>query len=198
MENQIRDFIVSTPENMKSAIIVANSLEQAKIKIQYMFWKFLKEEFENKGINIVGENNNEAISWQTITNYYQKSRNNKYYGLWYKIFQKQNITVHYGIEINHNIYYGFTIEKDGKGGISNNEEFEKIRLYIKRIDENYQNNQWWLGWKHTVPLLNFREFNSENVFNLADRNYLKRTVNDIVENSIQDIRILQNELDKIL
>lgn len=196
MEKQIRDFIALTPENIKSAITVANSLEQAKIKLQYLFWKSLKEEFETNEIRINGENESEAITWRTITNYYQKSRNNKYYRLWYKIFQNESITVHYGIEIDHNIYYGFTIERNGKGEISNNEEFEEIRQFINKMDENYQNNQWWLGWKYTEPLLNFREFNSEVVFNLANRDYLKSVVSNIAENSIKDIKLLQQYLEK--
>ncbi len=197
MENQLRDFIAETSENLKSAIKVTNSLEQAKIKIQYLFWKFLKEEFENKGIKISGENENEAISWQTIANFYQKSRNNKFYGLWYKIFQANEITVHYGIEIDNNIYYGFTIERNGHGGISNKEEFEAIRQFINEINENYQNNQWWLGWKYTEPRLDFRKFD-EIICNLADRKYLKELVSEIIANSIKDIRILETKLKELI
>ncbi len=197
MEKQIRDFIAKTSENLKSAITVTNSLEQAKIKIQFLFWKLLKETFENKGIKIQGENDNEAISWQTISDFYQKSRNNKYYKLIYKIFEKDNITVHYIIQIDHNIYSGFTIEKNGEGHISNKDEFEPIRQYIYEINENYQNNQWWLGWKYTEPKLNFREFNSDVIFNLADRNHLKTVVSDIVTNSIEDIKLVQKKLESI-
>lgn len=197
MENQIRDFIASTPENIKSAITASNSLEQAKIKLQYLFWKSLKEEFEKRGAKIKGEGENDAVSWQTISNFYQKSRNNKYYGLWLNVFTKDDITVHYGIEIDHNIYYGFTVERNGEGGISNKDEFEEIRKFINQINENYQNNQWWLGWKYTEPQLNFRDFNSK-VIDLANRDYLNEIVANIVETSMKEISLLKEKLEAIL
>lgn len=198
MEKQIRDYIAETPENLKSAIKVSASLEQAKIKMQFLFWQSLEKEFENKDIKNHAKNANEAIDWQTISKYYLNSRNNKYFGIWHKIFDNKNgITIHYGIEIDHSIYQGFTIERNGGGGISNNKEFDSIRDVIKQIDEKYQNNNYWLGWKHTEPRLNFREFNSEAIFNLANRTILKQTVIDIVNSSIQDIEQLKEKLKNI-
>jgi nitrogen fixation/metabolism regulation signal transduction histidine kinase len=45
--------------------------------------------------------------------------------------------------------------------------------------------------------LNFREFNSEAIFNLADRKNLQQTVINIVNNSIQDIELLKEKLKNI-
>ena len=108
-----------------------------------------------------------------------------------------HITVHYGIEIDHNIYYGFTIERKGEGGISDKDEFKQIQQFLNEIDENYQNNQWRLGWKYTEPKLDFREFNSDVIFNLANRKVLKSIVSEIVENSIKDIELLQQKLEDV-
>jgi hypothetical protein len=198
MEKEIRDSIAKTPENIKSAIKVSASLEQAKIKIQYLFWEALKEELEQEKVQYFPRNANKKLDWQTISKYYLQSRNNKYFGLWYKIFDnKKGITIHYGIEIDHSIYQGFTIERNNGGGISNNKEFEAIREIIIQIDEKYQSNNYWLGWKHAEPRLNFREFNSEAIFNLADRKNLQQTVINIVNNSIQDIELLKEKLKNI-
>jgi len=197
MDKEIKDFIAQTPKNLKSAIKIVNGLEQAKVEIQYRFWSSLKEGFVNNEIQIIGENESDAISWQTISNYYQKSRNNKYYGLWYKIFEKEDITVYYGIEIYHNIYYGFSIERNGERDISDKAEFEPIRQFLNDIDKIYESNRGWLGWKYVEPKLNFRDFNSDEILNLANSNELNKTVSKIVENSIDDIKSLQKKLKEI-
>jgi len=195
MEDDIRNTITSSFKNLKTAYQISNSFTDAKIQIQHLFWKFLREEYENKGLPLYKD----TVTWQKIRSYYEYKRNReKHIGLWSKVYEKENITVHFGIEVNWNVYYGFTIEVNGKGGISDNAEYNEIRDFLYKELENYTNDNWykkhWLAYKYTNPKLDFYNFKTDAIFNLADREILKRTVADIVENSMNDIDIFKTQL----
>jgi len=176
MEKEIRDLIALTPQNIKTAIKIANSTEDAKIKLQWIFWEKLRKKFESKGILLLDEKDSKTVTWQKVESFYTKTRNrDKFYGLWTKIYEKNNITIHYGIEIENNIYFGFTIEKNYNGGISDKLEYVEIRNALKEINSEYiSDNKWWLGWRYVNPKLNFKDFNTEAIFNLADRENLEK------------------------
>jgi len=199
MEKEIRDLIALTPQNIKTAIKIANSTEDAKIKLQWIFWKKLREKFELKGIQLLDEKENKTVTWSKVESFYTKTRNrDKFYGLWTKIYEKDNITIHYGIEIENEIYFGFTIERNYKGGISDKTEYKEIRKALKEINSKYvSENEWWLGSRYVIPELNFKDFNTEAIFNLADRENLDKIAIEIVENSINDIENLKQKLQQI-
>jgi hypothetical protein len=72
-----------------------------------------------------------------------------YSGLWIEIYNKDGITLHWGCEVQYNIFFGFTIEKDGKGGISDIEDMKPYRQIIKNCDELYRDDSKnWLGWMY--------------------------------------------------
>jgi hypothetical protein len=113
-------------------------------------------------------------------------------------YNREGITIHWGCVIQDNIYFGFTIEKDGKEGISNNEEIKVYRQIIKDCDELYkEDSENWLGWMYPSPLLDFRNFNSTEIFSLADRTTLEETTNQIAEKAFGDITYILKEINKI-
>jgi len=199
MEKEIRDLIVSSPQNLKTAITISNNTEDAKVKLQWLFWKNLKEQFEKSGIDLLNEKESKTVTWDKIKSFYSKTRNrDKFYGLWSKIYDKDNITIHYGVEIESNIYFGFTVEKNNKGGIANKTEYEKIRSIISELSSEYHlDSQWWLGWRYVNPQLNFRNFNTDEIYNLADRENLHNKVAEIVEISVYDIAALKQRLNDL-
>lgn len=155
----------------------------------------LKEKMIASGLEVIEKG---SVSWQNVNNYYTKSRNRDlYYGFWVKLFEKENISIHFGIELEQSIYYGFTLEENGKGGISNLEKFVEFKNEVSEINPNYTNNQAWLGWRHTEEKLNFRAFNTEAIFNLADRNLLEKTTETITKNILEDIKALKTKLENI-
>jgi len=97
-----------------------------------------------------------------------------------------------------NIYYGFKIEKNDEDGISNNPEYERVRKFLESINQNYSlNSEWWLGWKYPKTQLDFRTFNSEAIFNLADTKFLEEQVDEIVQSSIKDIELMKTQLTQL-
>jgi len=195
MNTEIRDYIVSSSENLKQAALIEENMITAKVKIQWLFWQSLKEKMIASGLEVIEKG---SVSWQNVNNYYTKSRNRDlYYGFWVKLFEKDNISIHFGIELEQSIYYGFTLEENGKGGISNLEKFVEFKNVVSEINPNYTNNQAWLGWRHTEEKLNFRAFNTEAIFNLADRKQLEKTTETIAKNILVDINALKTKLQEI-
>ena len=198
MEKEIIDFLALTPQNIEMAIKIAKTTEKAKRKIQWDFWKHLREEFESQKITLLEES--KSISLVSETKVYQydgKKRKKKFYGLWSPLIEINDTIIYYGIEIDWSIYFGFRAEKDDNIYIAKNPEYEKIRDIIKEIDNDYVTTKSWLGQKYVTPKLNFQEFNTTDVFNLADTEYLKKVVEDIVQKSINDIELLKQKLSEI-
>ena len=195
MNTEIRDYIVSSSENLKQASLIEENMITAKVKIQWLFWQSLKEKMIANGLEIIEKG---SVSWQNVNNYYTKSRNRDlYYGFDIDVFKKENITITFRIELEHSVYFGFTIEENGKGGVSNQEKYSSYAEKVKAINTNYTNNQAWLGWRHTEEKLNFAAFNTDVVFNLADRKKLDETTTKIANNILNDINSLKIKLENV-
>jgi len=199
MNKEIVALIMQSPENVQNAFELEKVLTDVKIKTQWEFWKQLQKSLEEKGLNVKGDDDSKKAKHWKVEGYYEKQRNRDiHFGLWLEIFNKYGITVHWGCEIHDNIYFGFTIEKNGSGGISNNEDVKDYRQIIKDCDDLYKgDSENWLGWMYPTPMLNFREFNSEQIFSLVDRATLKKTTDQIAEKALGDIKIVQEKIDKI-
>ncbi|WP_036156556.1 hypothetical protein [Maribacter forsetii] len=117
------------------------------------------------------------------------------FGFWVKLYEQNSISVHFGLELHEDIYFGFTVEKNGEGGVSNLTEFNELKNIVAEINPNYTNNQWWLGWRYTEEILNFRTFNTQAVFDLADEKKLDEKTNAIAEDIIKDIKEMKKSLE---
>ena len=195
MENEVRNLIISSNQNLKNAILIEQNLAKAKINVQWKFWINLRKKYEAIEDLNLRHIESKAVTWQNVRGFYEKSRNRDiYYGLWFQIYEKDELTIHFGIEIENDIYYGFTIEKNGNGGIANLPENLKYREMVKAVNPEYSPTQWWLGWKYPKERLNFREFNSEIIFNLVNNDDRNRTIDMIVQESTEHIIELQKLL----
>jgi len=201
MAEEITDYISKNSENLKTAILISKNLKEVKVKIQNLFWQSIKAEFEKKGryLKCLRDNSEyETIPLSTIKDFYFKTKNKQNYGLEYEIFSSNTISVHYKMVINDKIYYGFIIRENGISGISKRREFEKILSFLKKIDANYINNAWWLGYKLSNPILDFKAFNSDVIYNFVNEDYLNEIVSKIVEDSIKDIDELLKNMNDLL
>lgn len=197
MNKEIVALVMQSPDNMQNAFELNKTLIDVKIKMQWEFWKQLQKSLEEKGLKPKGDDESKTVKHWKVKGYYEKQKNkDTRFGLWIEVYNKDGITVHWGCEIDTNIYFGFTIEKDGKGGISNNEDMKFYRQIIEECDDLYkQDNENWLGWMDTTPKLNFKDFNSQEIFALADRTNLEKTTNQIAEKALGDIKFILEKLD---
>jgi len=198
MKNDIVSLIMRSTENIQSAFELEKALSDVKIKLQWEFWTELETALRNRGVNIKGEDDPKKVKFNKVQGYYEKQRNkDTHYGLWCEIYNKDGITIHWGCEIESNIYWGFTIERNGIGNISDNDEFKIYRDIVRECDERYQlDSNDWLGWQYPTPKLNFGEFNSDEIFALTEKHNLEKTVSQIAEKVSADIRFVQNKLNE--
>jgi hypothetical protein len=199
MQDDILKLITSNPKYFEAADVLAKNIDSVKSSIQWNFWetlrKNLEEKLEEKGLSIIDDDKT-ASSTKTYK-YHCEGRYNLHPGLWIKIFDKDGITIHWGAEIEWNFYTGFTIENRGEGGISDQKEYASYRNMVLEVNHGYlTDSKHWLGWKYSDPILNFRDFNTEQMYRLGDDDYLKKVVSDIADNAIQDINALKKKLPK--
>ena len=180
MEQKIVNYIIETPENLKTASTIASCIDAAKQKILQKFWEelytVLKNKFDVKGM----------IEGFQTEEYYVLGRG-KIIALWVEIPSKRigDYRLYWGAEIEHNFYSGFWIgNKDGKKeSVTNNDMCQKYREYLQ---EYKFDNDFWLGWKYSIPQLNFKNFN-DAAYELADDVSMKKIVTGIVENAYTEI-----------
>jgi hypothetical protein len=194
MNKEIVDYISENQDNLKQAVLIAENLTDIKIKTQWLFWENLKQKLKENNLDLIEKDN---LTCDNIRSYYQDTRNkNKYYGYWVKVFEKDNISIHFGIEIEDEIYFGFTMERNGKGGIAFNEENKEYRNLVLEINNNYRTSPGWLGSRFLSEGLDFRTFNTEAVFELADSKKLDIKTTKIVKEIVADINTLKLKLEQ--
>lgn len=134
----LKNLLKKDREKFKLAQEISKAYEQADIEIkletQEVFWKYLQEKLQNKGFNfdfVSGDYSKVDID-NKVNNYWNKKNKTYHFGLKYNV---KNIDVNYKlsffIEINHNIYYGFTISKDeNRNNFTQNKECEEISVKV--------------------------------------------------------------------
>ncbi|MDL2309453.1 hypothetical protein LJC53_07735 [Bacteroidales bacterium OttesenSCG-928-C03] len=155
-------------------------VSRAKHKIQWSFWKTLKEKMEQEGFELL--NNEEITASSTKTYNYYAGRSKSVIGLFYPVMDVEDGKIYWGAEIEDNLYSGFTIITSGENRkVSDQKMYAKYRDMVQSLNSDYKiDSPWWLGWKYTEPQLNFKSFNSDLIFALADEQQLKTFVNKIV------------------
>lgn len=196
INEEIVELVMQSPENMQNAFELEKALINIKIKTQLEFWNQLKKSIESMSLKLIGDEDSKTVDYNKVRGFYEKQRNKDiHYGLWIEVFNKNGITIHWGCEVQDNIYFGFTLEKDGKGGISNSEFAKPYRKIIKECDDLYrEDSEFWLGWNYPSTMLNFREFNSKEIFGLSDKSLLEGITNQISEKALSDISFIRGKL----
>lgn len=196
MEREIIDLITSSSQNLKSALAIEPAvIAGAKTKIQWDFWERLRKRLENTGGIPLDSLYPRTVKLEDIKGFYEKSRNKYiYYGLWFPIYEKDGLTMYFGIEFENIIYYGFTLEKNGERAISGLPEYSEYKEFVTKIDADYKSNDHWLGFKNPEKNLNFGLFNSQAIFDLADESLMDETVGSIATEAINHIKQMQEKL----
>lgn len=196
MNEEIVKLVMQSSENMQNAFELEKSLINVKIQTQWKFWEELKISLKDRNLKIKGNEDSKTVDLDKVKGFYEKQRNKDiHYGLWIEVFNKNGVTIHWGCVVEDNIYFGFTFEKDGKGGISDSEFAKPYRQIIKECDELYrEDSEFWLGWNYPSPMLNFREFNSKEIFGLSNELTLKEVTDQIADKASQDISFIKKRL----
>jgi len=168
---EIKDLLLED-DNLKLALDMQNAIKEAKIELQLNFWKTLLDDLKTKGYDFKFYDSNSSTNLkQAIKKYYNKQKNIRYYGIKYSIDKHLYVYV----EINHNIYFGFST-------------FDKYDIIDFKIDElgitwNDKGKSYYL---YPRKRLNFEEFNNDNILNLVNEETRKVDI-DTIANEIVDL-----------
>jgi hypothetical protein len=200
---EITDEIASSIENMKSAKLISEGFELVKPKVQLKFWQRLEEKLCAKGYKFEDEL---RYSKNKVEDYYQKTKRNKYYGLLSKIHDiDEEHSLYLYIEIDHNIYWGYTVANKGfERNINKNECFEYLfKKFDNVIEKNCQDynifgtNDHFIAWLQFVDQrLDFKQFSDNNILEMIREEYLEKFIIDFSTMIDDTTQIYCNELNK--
>ena len=179
MDNEIINLIKKSSDNMEVAYRIVECFDKVKQQIRQAFWEQLCLTLQEKG--------------QTV----KQKEDEKIISLWVEILEINGNQLCWGAEIENNFYTGFWIcgSNGEKIPINGNDEFNK-RYRNNLREHNYKiDNSSFLGWKYSRPKLNFKEFNSQDIFSLANPDVLKKMVDKIVmEEALKEIAYFKQEI----
>lgn len=196
MNEELVKTLVSTPEKLSTACEIAYTLNDVKANIQWRFWEELRKALEGKGLNF--EENEKSVTKQKVYDYYHhiNQRNKRCIGLWIEIYKKEDVSICWGCEIDWRFISGFSLKRKGEYINPDNKEYGKYRDLLAKCFEILNKNERWLTWNFSSPVLNFYEFNSDDIYKLADPIHLKTIVNDIAKNAESEINSFKEVLNK--
>ena len=174
---EVKEFLLSDSNNLKTVLDIEQSIIESKIEIQLGFWETLRKSLidKNHKLEFYSSNNDKDFK-SSVNKFYNQQKNKRYFGLRCQL--EDNL--YFYVEINWNIYYGFSVFHEGK--IVNNQ-----MEIIKQIDTNWEHEGNDSYWKYPEKQLNFESFNNQNVLDLID-NELRQ----------KDIKTISDDIDKIL
>lgn len=202
MSKDIIGILTNSPVNLRTTKLLSDHFFQAKAKILWNFWVALEEELKINKIEF--EKITETVNEEKTLNCFKSNFNERsiFFGLYSKeVYREGDIVIRWGCELGLNINVGFIIWEKGKKGIAVNSNFTKSTQITKLIydcDGKYKSHKHFLGIQYTEPQLNFDEFNSEAIFNLADKDKLKQTVQKIAEKAKKDIQFFEENLKRYI
>ncbi|MCI6151964.1 MAG: PD-(D/E)XK nuclease family protein [Fusobacterium perfoetens] len=201
LRNELKELVLSNEKYVEAVYSLSDILTDIKEELQLKFWIKLEEKLtealKKYNINLDKEFNKSEFE-KYIKNYYEKTRDNKYYGLMYYIKDIEGIgKLYLKIEIDWNIYYGFGVIIKEKSG-----SFKKIEIDLEEelFNLNFKiKNTQWLGWKYLYNIeninetINFRVFDRELIFQLNDDKRLEKMIDYIIEQITKTLDVLKDK-----
>lgn len=191
MQQEIVNLLTDSPANLANGREIVSNYSEAQSQVLWGFWKALNNALLKIGIFLENDISNTVTQEKTLNFYHKKDL---YFGLWIKIYEKDDLIIIWGCEMRDNICMGFTLKRNGVAGICLNEENSIFKNIVIECDPSYIPAPYWLGSQSTKPNLNFREFNSDDIFKLVNQKYLEDIVQQIAEKAHGDILFVKGKL----
>ena len=175
---EVKDLLLKD-NNLKLALDMQEAIKETKIELQLKFWESLLENLNEKGYKFTFyDSNNSKNLKNAIIKYYEKQKNMRHYGIKYTI--DKNLDMY--VEINHQIYYGF----------STFDEYDIKSYKIDELDIQWDDSGKWYYLNFPTKKLNFKAFNNQNVLDLVDDTSRKNDINIIADDIVNLIKTYQN------
>ncbi len=190
-ETEIISIVSESSKNVKTAMMIEQSLQQAKIEMISKVFKTLDHKITERFIELQGRLKNVAYDYEAATDSFYAYSKSTLPGLTYccKKNIKKDVDLCFRVEIDYRLYCGFCTpeaNKDAGAKLSADEARELLKIENLRRDEV---EKWWIHWEF-VPneneTPNFKQFN-DAWYDLFD----EEKFNQFIENCMETIeRIL--------
>ena len=155
-------------KNLQTIINMEASVIEAKIEIQFSFWQtLLVQLIPHYAFSFYNANNDRGLK-ESISRYYQQQKNIKDYGIEYEV--EDNL--YFFIELRENIYYGFYFLDEELITDSQQEALDSLGQQWDELSSS-------IYWKYPERVLNFKDFNHQNIFDLIDKELREKHVGEI-------------------
>lgn len=179
---EVRDLLMDE-KNIALAVDIAQALVEAKIEIQFAFWKELEHSLRQQGLTTAdGRDSYRKYSRTKVRRYYERGQ--RKYGIMLKLDDLAgNAQLLFYIQVDWNLYYGFVVLRDDNRRIAQEAQFDHLAQLCVQVDHSFKRTAYWLGWRFPCHRINFKDFNDTNAFALADpanrREYIDELVSEI-------------------
>ena len=186
-EAEIIGLISESGKNIKTAMMIDQSLQQAKIA---MIRKLLKA-LDHKILDLLGikeRSKNYDLDYEKKADSYYVKKESSYPGLSYCLKKdiKKDVDVCFRVEIEDNLFCGYCTPEKYKCARRKLSVDEAKKILKSEIPFNYVEDSWWIYWEHLPnknETPNFKVFN-DAWYNLFD----EMKFNQFIENCIKTIK----------
>lgn len=180
-ELEIKNILMKSPDNIRSAIAIQNSLESAQKQLMKQLFQAIEERVGRP--KILNEYDYSYHDFQKINVFYQRTKTYPGINYLYRSNVYPNIDIWVRIEIDDDIFIGYCCPVNGKAGAQplRNEELRNL-LHIEPKTDN-----WWAYWEclpNDSCCPNFK-YPNESFIQLFDKaefeRFVEYTSNKIIE-----------------
>ena len=177
-----KDFLLQD-NNLKMVIELEPSIIEAKIEIQFNFWKrLISNLIPHYPFTFYNINTDKGLE-DSVRRYYQLQKNIKDYGINYQV--DDNLI--FFVELRKNIYYGFEFIDEDKIKKSQIEAIESLDVLWKEVCCG-------IYWKYPAKPLDFKSFNHQNIFDLINPEQQSKDIGKITNEIIGLISKYKKEI----
>jgi hypothetical protein len=193
---EIKQLLLSG-NNLEAAISIEKTIDDAKIEVQKLVWRELIDSLKEKGFDFNFVKTDLSPSDPKICgNYYNRQNPSRLYGIERKVWEADGYAIHFYIEVNWCLYYGFALAQNNKritGDRLTNAVNQSLKATIATLPCNWAtsadpDSEDWVAWRYTKEKVDFRNFSNENTIRLGNPDFRKKWIAETTDEIVEVIK----------
>lgn len=196
MVNDVKQLILNSSENVKSAFLINQALQSAKIELITTILSELEHKLSEKFERIYeAEYSYDDKKYYRTKTFYESKNKCPGVDFYFKSTGLEDVDIWLRIEIEDRLFWGFCVAKNKKWSDSKILK-DRVKILIPNIDLKMKDDSWWLYWEYLLnddltKTPDFRSFN-DTYFKLFDREYRGIFINDCIEQILKVVSVVEN------
>ena len=190
MSNNLKEDVVKllkSGDNIINAQKIAANWVHVNYATEWNFWEDLETKM-GETYTVLDASKYTAALMNTV--YFQARNKHPWYGVAGEIAKIEDFSLCICFERGEgDLYYGIALVKDGKRANDFKPHYPALSKAV--ADLSNEDGEWWLGYSHIEPKINFNTFHSEETLRLLNDDYRKKAIEDIwasVESYLEDVK----------